>query len=69
MQQKLTAAGIPTAIYYPIPLHLQKAFAPLGYRPGDFEVSERISQQIISLPMHPYLSEATQDRIIEVLLK
>lgn len=68
LQQKLTAAGIPTAIYYPIPLHLQKAFAHLGYRPGDFEVSERISQQILSLPMHPYLAEATQDRIIEVLL-
>jgi UDP-2-acetamido-2-deoxy-ribo-hexuluronate aminotransferase len=68
LQQKLTAAGIPTAIYYPIPLHLQKAFASLGYRPGDFEVSERIAQQILSLPMHPYLTEATQDRIIEVLL-
>jgi UDP-2-acetamido-2-deoxy-ribo-hexuluronate aminotransferase len=68
LQQKLTAAGIPTAIYYPIPLHLQKAFAHLGYRPGDFEVSERISRLILSLPMHPYLAAATQDRIIEVLL-
>jgi UDP-2-acetamido-2-deoxy-ribo-hexuluronate aminotransferase len=69
LRQKLTAAGIPTAIYYPIPLHLQKAFAHLGYRQGDFGVSEQISQQILSLPMHPYLTEATQDRIIEALLK
>jgi UDP-2-acetamido-2-deoxy-ribo-hexuluronate aminotransferase len=69
LQQKLKDAGIPNAIYYPLPLHLQKAFAHLGYRQGDCEVSERTAQQILSLPMHPYLSEADQDRVIEVVLK
>jgi UDP-2-acetamido-2-deoxy-ribo-hexuluronate aminotransferase len=67
LQQKLQAAQIPTAIYYPLPLHLQKAFAHLGYKPGDFPVSESASRRIFSLPMHPYLGQADQDRIIQVL--
>ena len=66
--QKLKEAQIPTAIYYPLPLHLQKAFAHLGYQPGDFPVSEGASRRIFSLPMHPYLGPADQDRIIQVLL-
>jgi dTDP-4-amino-4,6-dideoxygalactose transaminase len=64
--EKLAAAGVPTAIYYPVPLHLQPAFAGLGYGRGDFPVSERLSGRIFSLPMHPYLDEGTQSRIIEV---
>jgi UDP-2-acetamido-2-deoxy-ribo-hexuluronate aminotransferase len=56
-QAKLAAAQIPTGIYYPKPLHLQGAFAPLGYSSGDFPVSESLSQRIFSLPMHPYLSD------------
>jgi UDP-2-acetamido-2-deoxy-ribo-hexuluronate aminotransferase len=48
--------GIPTAIYYPKPLHLQTAFAPLDYQKDDFNVAESISKQIFSLPMHPYMS-------------
>lgn len=66
--QKLQAAHIPTAIYYPLPLHLQRAFAHLGHKPGDFPVSESASRRIFSLPMHPYLGPADQDRIIRVLL-
>ncbi len=69
LQQKLKDAGIPSAVYYPLPLHVQKAFTHLGYRQGDFEVSERTSQQIFSLPMHPYLTAAEQDSIVEVLLR
>jgi UDP-2-acetamido-2-deoxy-ribo-hexuluronate aminotransferase len=65
--QKLQAAQIPTAIYYPLPLHLQKAFAHLGHKPGDFPVSENASRRIFSLPMHPYLGSADQARIIQVL--
>jgi UDP-2-acetamido-2-deoxy-ribo-hexuluronate aminotransferase len=65
--QKLHEAQIPTAIYYPLPLHLQRAFAHLGYNPGDFPVSESASRRIFSLPMHPYLGPADQDRIIQVL--
>jgi dTDP-4-amino-4,6-dideoxygalactose transaminase len=66
--QKLQAAQIPTAIYYPLPLHLQRAFAHLGYKEGDFPVSESASRRIFSLPMHPYLGPADQERIIQVLL-
>jgi UDP-2-acetamido-2-deoxy-ribo-hexuluronate aminotransferase len=66
--QKLQAAQIPTAIYYPLPLHLQKAFTHLGYKEGDFPVSERASRRIFSLPMHPYLSQTDQARIVQVLL-
>jgi len=63
--KKLKEGGIPTAVYYPKPLHLQKAFSGLGYSEGDFPVAEQVSKQIFSLPMHPYLSEKEQGRIIE----
>ncbi len=68
LQKKLGEAGIPTAVYYPIPLHLQTAFADLGYRKGDFPVSEDFSRRIFSLPMHPYLLKEDQERIASVLL-
>jgi dTDP-4-amino-4,6-dideoxygalactose transaminase len=63
----LQGKGIPTAIYYPKPLHLQRAFSYLGYREGDFPVSEDSAKRIFSLPMHPYLSEADQWRIASAL--
>jgi UDP-2-acetamido-2-deoxy-ribo-hexuluronate aminotransferase len=65
--QALQVAGIPANIYYPKPLHLQTAFANLGYRPGDFPISEEISRRIFSLPMHPYLAADDQEKITEVL--
>jgi UDP-2-acetamido-2-deoxy-ribo-hexuluronate aminotransferase len=65
--EKLQKAVIPTAIYYPQPLHLQPAFAPLGYKPGDFPVSEAAAGRIFSLPMHPYLTESDQNLIIQTL--
>ena len=64
---KLKAAGIPTAIYYPKPLHLQTAFASSGYREGDFPISEDCARRIFSLPMHPYLAAGDRRRIAEVL--
>jgi dTDP-4-amino-4,6-dideoxygalactose transaminase len=67
MQAKLKDAGIPTAIYYPKPLHLQDAFAFLGYKEGEFPISESISKRIFSLPMHPYLQAEDQQRIAEIL--
>jgi UDP-2-acetamido-2-deoxy-ribo-hexuluronate aminotransferase len=63
-QDKLKEAGIPSAVYYMKPLHLQKAFAGLQYRAGDFKISEDFSERIFSLPMHPYLDDATIDRIV-----
>jgi dTDP-4-amino-4,6-dideoxygalactose transaminase len=63
VQNKLKEAQIPTAIYYPKPLHLQSAFSDLGYKNGDFPVSEDCSDRIFSLPMHPYLSEENQLKI------
>jgi UDP-2-acetamido-2-deoxy-ribo-hexuluronate aminotransferase len=69
LQKRLNQAGIPTAIYYPKPLHLQGAFAPLGYHEKDFPVSEASSSRIFSLPMHPYLDESGQSRIAENLCK
>jgi UDP-2-acetamido-2-deoxy-ribo-hexuluronate aminotransferase len=59
----LQGKGIPTVIYYPRPLHLQGAFSFLGYREGDFPVSEDCARRIFSLPMHPYLKEDDQQNI------
>jgi UDP-2-acetamido-2-deoxy-ribo-hexuluronate aminotransferase len=63
----LKEVGIPTAIYYPKPLHMQTAFSFLGYPEGSLPVSEKASAAVFSLPMHPYLTESAQDRIIEAL--
>jgi dTDP-4-amino-4,6-dideoxygalactose transaminase len=63
----LTEAGIPTNIYYPKPLHLQKAFAYLGYADGDFPTSEALSSRVFSLPMHPYLDDETITLIVNTL--
>jgi dTDP-4-amino-4,6-dideoxygalactose transaminase len=68
LQQQLKTAGVPTAVYYPLPLHLQGAFAHMGHRAGDFPVSERAAERIFSLPLHPYLEEADQDRIIRAVV-
>ncbi len=65
----LKAAGLPCAVYYPAPLHLQKAYAHLGGNIGDFPVSEAVAGRIFSLPMHPYLEQEDQVRIIDVLSK
>lgn len=64
LQQKLKDAGIPTAVYYPLPLHLQGAFKHLGYQPGDFPISEKAFKRIFSLPMHPYMAPEDQEGII-----
>jgi dTDP-4-amino-4,6-dideoxygalactose transaminase len=63
IQKALRDAEIPTAIYYPLPLHLQKAFASLGYKEGDMPVSEDCAGRIFSLPMHPYL---TNEQVAEI---
>jgi UDP-2-acetamido-2-deoxy-ribo-hexuluronate aminotransferase len=65
--EKLKQASIPTAVYYPKPLHLQKAFVSLGYKAGAFPVSEDCAERIFSLPMHPYLEAEDQQRIVQAI--
>jgi dTDP-4-amino-4,6-dideoxygalactose transaminase len=69
LQNKLKEKGIPTAIYYPKPLHLQTAFSSLGYGDGDFPISEDDAQRIFSIPMHPYLTDEQQQNIANVIGK
>jgi dTDP-4-amino-4,6-dideoxygalactose transaminase len=68
-QTRMTKANIPTAIYYPKPLHLQTAFARLGYKEGDFPISESLSKRILSLPIHPYLTLEEQTRVLRAILE
>ena len=63
----LKAEGIPTAIYYPIPLHRQQAYKNYPVGQGGVAVSEKLAAEVISLPMHAYLDEPTQDRIIDAV--
>lgn len=65
--KKLQDNKIPSAIYYPKPLHLQTAFAHLGYKEGDCPVSEDCASRIFSLPMHPYLTAEEQTKITEAI--
>lgn len=57
LQARLKEVGIPTAVHYPIPLHLQECFEYLGYKKGSFPISEMLSEEIMSLPMNPYISD------------
>jgi dTDP-4-amino-4,6-dideoxygalactose transaminase len=66
-QADLKQAGVPTAVYYPIPLSRQKAYA--HYPSAPTPVSEALSQTVVSLPMHPYMDTATQDRVIAAVLE
>lgn len=65
LQEALKADGIPTAVHYPVPLHLQPAFSSRGAPPaGSFPVAEACAARVMSLPMHPYLDHASQDQIV-----
>jgi len=66
-ETRMKAKGIPTAVHYPVPLHQQPVFAGLNYKTGDFPVSESIASRVVSLPMHPYLSEVQQQQVIMAL--
>ncbi len=67
MIKKLTDAEIPTAVHYPMPLHLQEAFSFLGSQKGDFPVAERISEEIMSLPMSSFLTKKEQNFIVRYI--
>ena len=63
----LKVKNVPSVIYYRIPLHLQPVFSYLNYKEGDFPISEEVSKNIFSIPMHPYLTEKEQDYIMDAL--
>jgi len=67
LQQRLSEAGIGTGIHYPIPLHLQAAYASGGWNRGDFPVTEAAAEQILSLPMYGGLKREQQERVTEVI--
>lgn len=64
LRRRLEAAGVGTLLHYPIPVHLQPAYAGLGHGPGAFPVSERAASSVLSLPLYPELAEADQARVI-----
>jgi|SRR5579883_365054 dTDP-4-amino-4,6-dideoxygalactose transaminase len=66
-QARLAEAGIGTGIHYPIPLHEQKAYQSLGYKTGDFPVTERVAREIVSLPMFPQMTRAQQDEVVSAV--
>jgi dTDP-4-amino-4,6-dideoxygalactose transaminase len=66
-QSDLKAAGIPTAVYYPKPLHRQTAYKSYPVAGNGLPVSERLAEEVVSLPMHPYLTEEAQDRIVRAV--
>ncbi|HEX5235705.1 MAG TPA: DegT/DnrJ/EryC1/StrS family aminotransferase [Silvibacterium sp.] len=65
--EALRREAIPTAIHYPVPAHLQPAFRSLGHSKGAFPISEAASRRVLSLPMHPYLQAADQEKICSAL--
>jgi len=67
LQTFLRSRGIETFIHYPIPIHRQPAFADLGYRPGSMPVAEQAAGELLSLPMHPWLTEGEVDAVIEAV--
>ena len=69
LREHLKHKGIPSMVYYPVPLHLQKAYDDLGYRKGDLPVAERLSDQVLSLPMHTELEEEEQQFICNGIIE
>jgi dTDP-4-amino-4,6-dideoxygalactose transaminase len=67
LKAHLTAQGISSEIYYPLPLHLQQCFAELGYAPGDLPISERLATQALSIPVYPELSEEDQAYVVNAI--
>jgi dTDP-4-amino-4,6-dideoxygalactose transaminase len=68
VRQELAALGVPTMVYYPEPLALQPCFASLGLRPGQFPNAERASEQVLALPMFPFITEDEVHRVAQALL-
>lgn len=69
LQKELKEKGIPSMVYYPIPLHLQNAYAYLGYKEGDLPISEKLTKRVLSLPIHPEITKEQIEFIVKALPK
>ena len=67
--KKLNDKGVPTAVHYPRPLHLQEAYSGLGYKKGDFPISEHASEHILSIPMSSFLTREDQSYVVKTILE
>lgn len=67
VREKMSAAGVSTEIYYPLPLHLQECFAALGYRPGHLPASEEASAKVLSIPIDAELSGEEMERVADAV--
>jgi dTDP-4-amino-4,6-dideoxygalactose transaminase len=67
IRQQLTERRIQTGLHYPIPLHLQKAYAHLGHKAGDFPVAERVGRECLTLPLFPEMTTRQQDTVVAAL--
>jgi UDP-2-acetamido-2-deoxy-ribo-hexuluronate aminotransferase len=67
IQKRLRQNGVSSVVYYPVPLHLQKALRFLGYGRGDFPVAEKAAKEVLSLPMYPELEEAAIEKIAGIV--
>jgi dTDP-4-amino-4,6-dideoxygalactose transaminase len=67
LKDHLDANGVGCALHYPVPLHLQKCYASLGYKTGDFPVSEKAARECLSLPIYPELTDAQIQRVVAII--
>jgi len=66
-QKRLQERGIPTAVHYPVAMHQQEALSYLNYKTGDFPLAEKASQRVVSLPMHPYITQEEQQQVVNAV--